>query len=492
MLSAADTSRFGTSTDGVALVSIDFSDPHHHSSVPKAEVKLVGNVHGDEPSGRQLLLQLAEHICHGYRTNDSTVLQLLAFVKLSIIPTLNPDGFEMHHRGNRRNVDLNRDFPDPQKHVGKHDLRLPTGHEQPETLAMMNFTLSRNFVASLAIHEGALVANYPWDGYADGDLNIRHTKHTCPDNAAFVLLATAYAKKHTTMAVNNKEFPSGITNGAEWYPLYGGLQDWNYVAAGCMEVTLELNDQKWPQPARLAEMWRENKQALLEWPLMAATCGLRGRVLGYGPDGLLQPLAANITVDGIATFVRSTPSHGGYTKILAPGTYTVHASAKGFKTNTAQLAIPQSGAGLVHDFMLNPVVPWPPTPPSPAQPPPHTNNSAQDHHARHTPPLPLARVSTQQASSLGEAVWISIPGVASLKEAHHSWMSSRLGFLALILLQLLLLALCLAWRRRQAAINAASEAIATKMQMPPLSSRPLHGPTGTASVEHLLSRTARH
>ncbi|GFH23124.1 hypothetical protein HaLaN_20686 [Haematococcus lacustris] len=76
-------------------------------------------------------------------------------------------------------------------------------------------------------------------------------------------------------------------------------------------------------------------------------------------------------------------------RILAPGTYTVHASAKGFKTNTAQLAIPQSGAGLVHDFMLSPVVPWPPTPPSPAQPPPHTNNSAQDHHARHTPPLPL-------------------------------------------------------------------------------------------------------
>ena len=39
-------------------------------------------------------------------------------------------------------LDLNRDFPDPIKNKG-HDLRLPLGSEQPETLAMMNLTLSR-------------------------------------------------------------------------------------------------------------------------------------------------------------------------------------------------------------------------------------------------------------------------------------------------------------------------------------------------------------
>lgn len=34
----------------------------------------------------------------------------------------------------------------------------------------------------------------------------------------------------------SKEFQGGITNGAQWYPLYGGMQDWNYMAADCMEV----------------------------------------------------------------------------------------------------------------------------------------------------------------------------------------------------------------------------------------------------------------
>ncbi len=43
----------------------------------------------------------------------------------------------------------------------------------------------------------------------------------------------------------------------------------------CAQLTLELNDQKWPQPPRLGAIWDENREALLEWPLrtvMAGTC----------------------------------------------------------------------------------------------------------------------------------------------------------------------------------------------------------------------------
>lgn len=30
------------------------------------------------------------------------------------------------------------------------------------------------------------------------------------------------------------------------YPIYGGMQDWNYIYAGCFELTLEISDNKWP------------------------------------------------------------------------------------------------------------------------------------------------------------------------------------------------------------------------------------------------------
>ena len=31
------------------------------------------------------------------------------------------------------------------------------------------------------------------------------------------------------------------------YPIYGGMQDWNYIHGGCFELTLEISDIKWPQ-----------------------------------------------------------------------------------------------------------------------------------------------------------------------------------------------------------------------------------------------------
>lgn len=67
--------------------------------------------------------------------------------------------------------------------------------------------------------QGAVVANYPWDGSQD-----KQTRYSrSPDDATFVHLARTYANAHGSMHAS-KEFPQGITNGAAWYPLWGGLQ----------------------------------------------------------------------------------------------------------------------------------------------------------------------------------------------------------------------------------------------------------------------------
>ena len=67
--------------------------------------------------------------------------------------------------------------------------------------------------------QGAIVANYPWDGTED-----RKTHYSeSPDDRAFVHLARVYAEAHATMS-GSAEFPGGITNGAHWYPLWGGMQ----------------------------------------------------------------------------------------------------------------------------------------------------------------------------------------------------------------------------------------------------------------------------
>jgi hypothetical protein len=43
-----------------------------------------------------------------------------------------------------------------------------------------------------------------------------------------------------------------------------------------LQVTLELNIDKWPQPDRLAEMWTENAAALVQWPLKTVLAGVLG------------------------------------------------------------------------------------------------------------------------------------------------------------------------------------------------------------------------
>ena len=64
----------------------------------------------------------------------------------------------------RNGVDLNRAFPDRRNHT---DLNLvATGGEPPEVRALMRLATTLPFVAGCNMHEGALVANYPWDGDA--------------------------------------------------------------------------------------------------------------------------------------------------------------------------------------------------------------------------------------------------------------------------------------------------------------------------------------
>ena len=64
-------------------------------------------------------------------------------------------------RTNMNGKDLNRDFPtwDDFK-LSKENL---LNERQPETKAVMNWILDNPFVLSINFHDGALVANYPYD-----------------------------------------------------------------------------------------------------------------------------------------------------------------------------------------------------------------------------------------------------------------------------------------------------------------------------------------
>ena len=74
-----------------------------------------------------------------------------------------------------------------------------------------------------------------------------HTGHPCPG-------------QHMD---NGEYFRDGITNGAAWYNVAGGMQDYNYLTSNCFELTVELGCWKYPYSADLETYWRANEYALL-------------------------------------------------------------------------------------------------------------------------------------------------------------------------------------------------------------------------------------
>ena len=53
------------------------------------------------------------------------------------------------------------------------------------------------------------------------------------------------------------------------------LQDWAYVQGQCMELTVEVSQDKWPAVELLPGLFEANLPALLAFPLAAAFSGLR-------------------------------------------------------------------------------------------------------------------------------------------------------------------------------------------------------------------------
>ena len=76
----------------------------------------------------------------------------------------------------------------------------------------------------------------------------------------------------------SNSFPEGITNGAEWYIVTGGMQDFNYLFSNCFEITLELSDCKHPLEKDLQPQWNANKNSLIKY-LLKVNQGIKGYVM---------------------------------------------------------------------------------------------------------------------------------------------------------------------------------------------------------------------
>ncbi|MFZ4547902.1 MAG: M14 family zinc carboxypeptidase, partial [Bacteroidales bacterium] len=300
-------------------VAIDEAEP---------EFLYTSSIHGDETTGYILMLDLMDYILPNYGSN-SEITDLVNSMEIYINPLANPDGtyyggnntLNGARRGNANNVDLNRNYPDPLD--GQH----PDGYAwQPETMAFMDFAASRHFVASCNFHGGEEVVNYPWDtqyALAADDAWWQYVSHEYVDTARI----------HGNPAYMTSNNPTGITNGAVWYVVKGGRQDYMNYWHHCREVTIELSVTKKLQESLLLTYWNYNYRSLILY-MKQATYGIHG-IIADSVTG--QPLAAKIFVTNHDVFNSETYSSanlGDYSRQLKAGTYTLQISAPNYQTRT--------------------------------------------------------------------------------------------------------------------------------------------------------------
>uniref|UniRef100_A0AAY4APK8 Peptidase M14 domain-containing protein n=1 Tax=Denticeps clupeoides TaxID=299321 RepID=A0AAY4APK8_9TELE len=363
------TYSIGRSAEGKDLLVIEFSTNPGHHELLKPEFKYVGNMHGNEVLGRQLLIYLAEYLCSEYLLGNERIQTLINTTRIHILPSMNPDGYELasyfngwlNGRRNSQNIDLNRNFPDLtsiaySRRRYRHTPRLPNLQVAPETYAVMKWIRSIPFVLSASLHGGELLVSYPFDfsKHPHEDKMFSPT----PDEQMFKLLARTYADAHANMASNSTDrcgasfaHRGGIINGAEWYSFAGGMADFNYLHSNCFELTVELGCEKFPPEDELYPEWLRNKEALLSF-MEAVHQGIKGVVKDEFGNGIK---GATISVRGIRHEV-TTAEDGDYWRLLNPGVHVLTATASGYSKVMKRVNLPHNmdKAGRV-DFVLKKV-----------------------------------------------------------------------------------------------------------------------------------------
>ena len=308
------------------------------------EFRFMATIHGDEPVGTEMCIYMIETLVAGYGVN-TRITNLVDNVELWFLPMHNPDGNALGQRANANGYDLNRNFPD------WFDDRDNTTTGRPQEVGvLMDWTWEHNFILSTMYHGGAAVANYPWDN------NENNSSVFSPTPDEDVAYAVSYLYASTNSYMLNGGFTDGITNGADWYAVSGGVQDWCYSWNGEMCITMELGNTKWPSYTTLDSYWAQNEESMFA---MAEFClrGVRGIVTDANTGLPLDDVNVYLDDREFPTFTDGAV--GDYHRLAMPGTYSLTFEKEGYNSQTVSNVSVGSGDATVVDVQLVPETPEP-------------------------------------------------------------------------------------------------------------------------------------
>lgn len=345
--------NLGTLPSGRKILALKISDSVDLNQ-DEPRFLYTSSMHGDETAGYPMMLKLADTLLRGYG-NDTELTRLVNEMEIWINPLANPDGtyrtgnqsVSGATRFNANNIDLNRNYPDPQD--GPH----PDGEAwQPETRIFMKLADSLKFVLAANFHGGAEVWNFPWDTWQR-----RHADENwwTAEGVKFTGSARANSATYFDELYGYPNLP-GVCQGFDWYEVNGGRQDYMNWYYNCREVTLELSDVKLITNSQIPLHWQWLRRSFIDF-MKAGLRGIRGKITD-ACTGL--PLRARIEVrnhDKDSTHIFSTAEMGNFHRPIYPGTYTLLVSAPGYRSDSIPGIQVGEGNAQVRNLSLQPLSP---------------------------------------------------------------------------------------------------------------------------------------
>jgi carboxypeptidase T len=214
----------------------------------EAEVLFLGGHHAREWISVEVPYLLGKYLLENYQT-DADVKRLVDSSEIWIVPLVNPDGLEYsihvyrYWRKNRRDngqgyfgVDLNRNygFKWGIDDVGSsaasaaQDFRGKAAFSEPETQAVRDLFLRKDFRALISYHSFSQTILYPW-GYSDTAASDK--------DAQLREIGTEMARR--IKDVDDRSYELGQA-GKLLYVTNGDLTDWAHATSGIPAYTIEL------------------------------------------------------------------------------------------------------------------------------------------------------------------------------------------------------------------------------------------------------------
>ncbi|MBQ3354923.1 MAG: T9SS type A sorting domain-containing protein [Bacteroidales bacterium] len=322
----------------------------------KPKFLYTSTIHGDETTGWMLMLRFIDYLLENPTLPECA--NILDNIDMYICPNANPDG--TYHGGNSNvngatrynanGVDMNRNYADP--HGSAH----PDGNPYAqETEWFMQLAEENNFVMGANYHGGAEVMNYPWDN--------TYTLHA--DDAWYQLISHEYADlTHQMSSSYMTDYNNGITNGAQWYMIGGGRQDYMNGYRQCRELTIECSNTKCPSASQMPTFWNYNKNSIFTFANQCLN-GIHGIVVDAESKAPIG--GATITLvghdDQYSTVSTQLPG-GDFHRPVKGGTYNVRITKNGYQAYETQVTVADGEAvtiqadlvaldGIVADFTVD-------------------------------------------------------------------------------------------------------------------------------------------